>query len=110
MPLTTCNLILERQTVFFQLVKAVLLNRIMALKFDNILINEQTWYPLFHEMNKLGLVQHSVSDGTDSMNIEQFKYKLFEAILYPFYGYCDSKTKVEKFPKLFVVNVKKFKN
>jgi len=78
---------------FFQLVEAMLINRLRMLPADTLLLQEQTWYPLINQMNSLGLFDKpwdSVVHEVDSFDIEHFRYKLFETILSPIFGRCDS--------------------
>jgi len=81
---------------FLQLVAAVLINRLRSLPTRTLLLYEHTWYPMLHQMNALGLFDKSGDSAvreTESFDVEHFRYKLFETILLPIFGRCDSQPK-----------------
>src|SRR5271157_4229436 len=79
---------------FIRLAAATLLNRfkIFAGHETKILVYEQTWYPFFQAFAS---VSGDIILNDDAQQVEHFRYKLFEAILLPIFGKCDSKRKSE---------------
>lgn len=80
---------------FLFLICAVLLNRLRI--FDQpsieIAVYEHSWYPLiskFSKINKSGIESEAV-ETSDEFTVEHFRYKLFETLLFPILGRCDSR-------------------
>lgn len=86
----------ENPEEFLELIAAVLLNRLIRLPSSTLLLYEHTWFPLLNEINKLGLFDKSgdspVAEG-ENFDIEHFRFRLFETILLPIFGRCDSQKK-----------------
>jgi hypothetical protein len=85
------------ETNFQLLVFSVLINRLNALAHSPypVLLYEQSWNILLHEHAKIISLpeKDQTSEQIDSFEIEHFKYKLFETLLMPIFGKCDSKEK-----------------
>jgi hypothetical protein len=83
----------EKPEELLRLVAAVLINRLRKLPIHTLLLYEHTWYPMIRQMDALGLFDKSMDSTigeTDSFDVEHFRYKLFETILLPIFGRCDS--------------------
>jgi hypothetical protein len=81
---------------FVRLLAAVCLNRlrIFSGKSTRMLVYEHEWYPLSDRY--YSIVESNYDDSAqDDFRVEHFRYKLFEALLLPIYGRCDSKKKAE---------------
>jgi len=78
-----------------RLVAAILLNRlkIFANRQTKLLVYEHTWYPFMH--SALDLLSGEGTQNDHAFKVEHFRYKLFETILLPIFGKCDSKRKSE---------------
>lgn len=76
------------------LIAAVMVNRLSIFsKLDTpLLIYNHSWYPVFDKLSGL-LEKVQNTSLTDSFLVEHFQYKLFETILLPIFGYCDSQKK-----------------
>jgi hypothetical protein len=85
---------------FLMLLASVILNRtrLLARVQSEIAIYEQTWYPFLARVSDLVDVEGTSSPEGDSDNfrVEHFRYKLFEALLLPLFGRCDSRKKATK--------------
>lgn len=84
-----------------QLIAAVIINRIRQFTphIENLLIYEHEWYPLIIEANKCQEIdkgQYFPNQNKDSVEIEVFRFRLFEQILNPIFGRCDNQSKNEK--------------
>jgi hypothetical protein len=83
---------------FLLLVASVLINRLKALFIypsSELLLYEHSWSPAIHELMKIQDVHKkditsNSSTSLDSLEIEHFKFKLFETVLMPLFGRCDS--------------------
>jgi len=80
------------------LIAAVLINRLKLFvsHSTSLLIYEHTWYPLINQMVALYNPDKSTDvdvDKSDSHVVEHFRYKLFETILMPIFGRCDTQSK-----------------
>lgn len=86
----------EKPEQFLRLIAAVLLNRLRRLPFRTLLLYEHAWLPLLNQINNLHLFDKPrdspVAEG-ESFDIEHFRYKIFETILLPIFGRCDSQKK-----------------
>jgi hypothetical protein len=86
---------------FLLLIASVLVNRLRALFIypsSELLLYEHSWSPIIHELARMVDVEKSdeSSDSTvssDRVEIENFKFKLFEVVLSPLFGRCDSYSK-----------------
>lgn len=86
----------EKPEEFLRLVAAILINRLRKLPIRTLLLYEHTWFPMLNQMNDLGLFDKpgdSAVAEADSFDVEHFRYKLFETILLPIFGRCDSQPK-----------------
>lgn len=83
---------------FIHLIAAVVLNRLKIFASDSVelLTYEHGYYPL---LNNLSIItstdkkEASLNNDRYSFDVEHFRYKLFEKILEPIYGRCDTKSK-----------------
>ena len=89
---------------FLILSAAVILNR---LKFftdpsAELILYEHSWYQAISEASTLLYGNNTQNDESDDeeFKIEHFRYKLFETILLPIFGKCDSADKANKVKSL----------
>jgi hypothetical protein len=87
-----------------KLIAAVILNRIRNITLfpGNLLIFEHEWYPIVLELSKYtnkGTPNHVIHNDEDSGRIEFVKFRLFEQLLNPVYGRCDTLSKSERIAK-----------
>lgn len=84
---------------FFQLVAATMINRFKNLKNDKLeyLIYNHEWLPLLISCGFFNKPDPNAS--TINADIEFFKYKLFESIISPIFGRCDSELNSERIAK-----------
>jgi hypothetical protein len=77
------------------LIAAVVTNRLEGFVKQSapMLIYESTWYPFLVELSKITNGGTPNEEATDESIIEHFRFKLFEAILLPVFGRCDSAEK-----------------
>jgi hypothetical protein len=80
------------------LIAAVLINRLKIFtKYNStLLLYDCSWFPVISQLAKLddsGGAKDTNVDDSDSLNVEHFRFKLFEAILMPIFGRCETKTK-----------------
>lgn len=89
------------QDDFRLLIAAVLINRLKSLsRIDtSILMYNHSWYPVFHKLLNL-LDNGQDTSNSDVFLVEHFQYKLFEEILYPVFGYCDTNSKNQEISKI----------
>lgn len=94
------------ETEFHLLISSILINRLTSLVTLDypILLYEHSWITLLQEHAKLS-APHSKNPANnqnenDSFEIEHFRFKLFETLLMPLYGRCDSKEKADVVAKL----------
>jgi hypothetical protein len=101
---------IEKIDKFIFLIAAVIINRIKAFtSFENLVVYEHDWYPLIKEVEKCGNIESRKTinnQDMDSKNIEFLRFRLFEQILNPIFGLCDSKSKSEKIAKILKVKTK----
>ncbi|AMU86005.1 hypothetical protein [Dehalococcoides mccartyi] len=87
------------------LIAAVIVNRIRHFIpfIENILLYEHAWYALIMEIDKCQEIdkgEYHPSKYENSVDIEVFRFRLFEQILNPIFGKCDTKSKNEKIARL----------
>jgi hypothetical protein len=77
------------------LIAAVVTNRLEGFVKQSapMLIYESTWYPFLAELSKVTNGGTPNEEATDENIVEHFRFKLFEAILLPVFGRCDSVAK-----------------
>lgn len=85
---------------FLLLVAATLINRLklFASYSSTLLIyqHQHSWYPLINQLVALhnaGQSRDMDIDRSDSFIVEHFRFKLFETILMPIFGRCDTQSK-----------------
>ena len=82
---------------FVGFIAAVCLNRFQMFKGQEakLVIHEHSWYPFL--INGLAALEGStVHEDEDAGRVEHFRFKIFEAIINPLFGRCDTVAKSEK--------------
>lgn len=92
---------------FILLLASVIINRIKIFSayIEYLLLYEHDWYPLICLIDKCrefdnGKDKTESNYNSDSFQIEFFRFRLFEEILNPIFGKCDSQSKNEKIARI----------
>jgi len=85
----------------FRLIAAVMINRLIRIPSDTLLLYEHNYLNLIEVVSDFREKKEDAIVGSEEgFDIEHFRYKLFETLLIPIYGRCDTKSKSEYIAKI----------